>query len=702
MKGQVTIFIIIGIVLLLGIGFAVYFSSRAQEGSSPISQASKLPQKIQPVQDAVHECIRQIGTDGLQKLGQTGGYIDTSTLNPHVLFSTEGNAVRYAPHGELAVASWWFMKSKDSCTANCEFASKRPALTGGSSSIAGQLESYINTNLPACVSQISSPGCQITSGDDPMLKVQIGQSVLVSGEYPLRVLCDGQSFNVDQFAVDIDVNLQDIYSLATNLTSLQINDHILEQATTTLIQTFGGKDSQIPPFRDLEFGPPGAGHFWIKFEVKKNLKRMLASYIPFIQVFGTANYKYVRAPEGVRDPELYELLYNRQFLVPLNTTYPFLETNFRYLDWWEPYFDLNCNGELCQADTGSNFFLIPFSLDRYEFAYDLSYPVLVEIRSPYALDGQGYTFQFMLEENMRNSAPFTTGVNLPPQPASSEPSIFCSPDQRTSGEVQLYALDTETGRGAENVSVSFQCGDNNCNVGRTSNGTFILRLPRCIGGSLALTNLNYESAELSLDTFLEKPQNLSVRLEPIRTVGVTVKDYQVRKQSKNAPWEFEEASGLSRHKKNEETIILLSRIGEAPFAAFANVQGLAGSQMQIVPGKYNISTFSLLRQDIRFPPDERCVRIKKIFDSKKECSMIPEDPIDFNATSPFPYGMTQYEYIFTSEMLKGAKNIEFRQFVVAIDEVEEKDRIVEDLSEITKTQNRANENPALIWPVISR
>jgi len=82
--------------------------------------------------------------------------------------------------------------------------------------------------------------------------------------------------------------------------------------------------------------------------------------------------------------------------------------------------------------------------------------------------------------------------------------------------------------------------------------------------------------------------------------------------------------------------------------------------------------------------------------------MIPEDPIDFNATSPFPYGMTQYEYIFTSEMLKGAKNIEFRQFVVAIDEVEEKDRIVEDLSEITKTQNRANENPALIWPVISR
>lgn len=701
MKGQVTIFIIIGIVLLLGVGFAIYFTGRSQESESPIAQVSKLPARIQPVQDAVHSCIRQLGVEGLQKIGQTGGYIDTSSLNAHPIFSTEGNAVKFAPEGELAVASWWFMKSKDACTENCEFASKRPPLKGNSLGIAEQLSTYVNKNLPACTANVGVRGCTVSAANDPSLTTTIGQRVLISGQYPLRVLCESQSFTADQFTVEIDVNLEEIYELATNLTNFQIKEHILEQATTTILQTFASKDSRIPPFRDLEFGPPGAGSYWVKYEVIKEVEKLLTSYIPFIQVLGTANYQYVRAPEDVRDPELFEVIYNRQFLVPLNKSYPLLETRFRYLEWWTPYFDLNCNGQLCQADTGSNFFLIPFAINRYEFAYDLSYPVLVEIRNPYALEGRGYTFQFLLEENMRNSAPFITGTVLPPSPIGDEPSIFCSPDQRTSGDVQLFVKDAETSRGAENVSVSYQCGDNNCNMGRTENGTFIAKYSRCIGGVLQVTKPDYESASITLDTFMEKPQNVSILLEPVRTVGVTVKNYEIKKDSKNAPWRFEQAAGLSRHKHGQETLILLTRIG-APFAGFANVQGAASSTMQIVPGKYNITIISLLRQDLKILPDERCVRVNKVFSSSKECAIIPEKEIAFNQTNPFPYGITQYEYVFTPEMLKGAKNLEFRQFVVGIDSIEQKDRIVEDFGEVTKLQGYADENPALIWPVIAR
>src|SRR3989338_8048873 len=122
MKGQITIFIIIGIILLLAVGFGVYFISK---DAGSFSQVVRFPPKIQPVHDAIQECVRQIGVDGLQKLGQTGGDIDTSSF-----YSTDGNAVHFSPNAQPVVASWWFMKSKDSCSEDCVFDSKRPALRG--------------------------------------------------------------------------------------------------------------------------------------------------------------------------------------------------------------------------------------------------------------------------------------------------------------------------------------------------------------------------------------------------------------------------------------------------------------------------------------------------------------------------------------------------------------------------------------------
>ncbi len=698
MKGQITIFIIIGLILLLAVGFAVFFVNN--KDASSFSQIARLPPKLQPVQDAVNECLRQVGTEGLEKLGLQGGYIDTESLLANPLFSTDGNAVHFSPNAGPIVASWWFMKSKDKCTKDCVFDSKRPGLRG-SGSIEAQLKEYINKNVGSCVSQTSVAGCEISVIDEPSFSVDVSDLVTIQGKYPMEIRCDQQTTQADNFAVTVDLNLFEIYELATDITNLQANNNFLEHATETILQTFSGVNARLPPFRALEFGPPSPGQFWVKFEVQKEIERLLQSYISAIQVFGSANYEYIRAPKSVRDPELFEVLYNRQFLIPLNKTYPFLEARFRYVDWWEPYFDLNCNSQLCQADTGSNFFLIPFSINRYEFAYDLSYPVLVEIRDPYALQGKGYTFQFFLEQNLRNSAPFSSNLQLPLPVESEDSSFFCSPDQRTSGEVQLFVRDAETLQGADNVSVSYQCGDSNCNMGRTRNGTFSSRYSRCIGGLLYLTKPEFETSILDLDTHEEKPQNVSISLEPVRILKASVRNYEIKKVSKNAPWKFEQAAGLSRHKRGQETLILLSRIG-APFTSIISVQDSANSELRIVPGKYNISTFSLLRQNLVFPSDERCFRVKKFAGSDKKCRFIPEKPILFNETSPFPYSVGNFVYEFTPEMLRGAKNVEFRQFVLAIDTIKEEDRIVEDFGELTNLQSYSDENPVLVYPVIEK
>jgi len=143
---------------------------------------------------------------------------------------------------------------------------------------------------------------------------------------------------------------------------------------------------------------------------------------------------------------------------------------------------------------------------------------------------------------------------------------------------------------------------------------------------------------------------------------------------------------------------------EEQYSTVASVKGAQVVDMDIIPGKYAISIISLLKPDenLIFPPDRRCIKIKKVLGSDEKCQMVPEDPIIFNATKPFPYGQLEFEKAFNSDELRGAKEIEFRLFTLAIDKVKEEDRIVEDLSELSKLELYKESSEVLYWPVIKR
>lgn len=706
-----TIFIIIGIVLLFIVGAALYMTGRVEEAELELAKPrlTELPEKVQPIREMVQTCMDRLGMDGLRRVGDSGGYIDWERLKANYFSTTEGEAVQLAPDGKLNVAYWWFMKSKNRCMQDCEFASKRPPLTKseGANSIEAQLEDYVQKNLLDCLGTLTEfQGCDVRAQEQPKVTVTVGEGdVIFFAKYPLQVLCEDQSFTVDEYAVDAGINLKEMYDLATNITNVELQDGILEQATNIIIGTFSGLDSrQLPPYRGLEFGPPGPGKFWIKYDVSLKLRGLLAAYIPMIQVFGTRNYEYIRAPDDARDPELFENLYNRQFLIPLNDTFPGLETRFAYLDWWEPYFDLNCNGQLCSADSFSSMRMLPMSMNRYEFAYDVSYPVMFEIRDPFAFGGDGYTFRIMLEQNMRNSARFKSDSQLlPPAALESAPSIFCNPDQRTSGDVVLSVLNADKKRPLDGVAISYLCGDNVCNVGQTMNGTFVSKFPRCIGGRLQVSKPGFDTLYRNLDTFDEDVQNLQIIMDPVRTVNASVKNYLIVKEGKLGVWKFEEATGLVRPRGPQQTIVMMTQVGgerDEPFFAVADIKGAQQAELRIVPGKYKVQITSLLREKIKIPPYERCFTIKKVFSSKEKCQMIPEKPVVFNETSPFPYGLQEFEFTLTREMLEGARLIEFRQFVMAIDKLEEKERTVEDMGALELPQTYVESNPVLVWPVV--
>jgi len=713
-RGQITVFIIIGLIILLVIGTFLYMTRK--EVTKPFEAArprvAEIPQDVQPLRDLIESCIKRLATDGLRRIGDSGGYIDPSQLSFNVVAPTEGEAVQFSAEAGPTIAYWWHLKSSNKCEPpNCIFDSKRPGLYRGQGglNIEAQLDAYTTSNLKECLGNFEDykkRGCEVQELGEPQVTANVAQEdIFFVGKYPLRAVCGEQSYDLEDYYVSIDLNLREIYNLATELVNYEIEDRFLEQATKTLIYSFSEiSRDKLPPPRDLEVGPPKPSVFWIKFEVLKKLKSILMSYVPVIQVSSVRNYRYISAPPDIRDKEQYELMYNRQFLIPLNVSHPDLEAHFMYLDWWEPYFDLGCNGQLCRADSATNFQLLPFTINRYNFAYDLSYPVLLEIRNPFAFNEEGYSFKVFIEENMRNTDAMTTEVALfKPAEVREPPSIFCNPDQQTSGDINLYVKDGKTLKGMEQATVSFLCGTQNCNFGYTVNGTLNSKFPRCLGGTLRVTKLGYASHSSPLDTDREEPIKRDIMLEPIRILNATIKNYAITKQGKHGTWDFREGGPL-RPDKLQQTVVQMTRNGtpyDEPYSAIVEIPGDKSGQIRLIPGKYVISINSFYKSNITIPTDIRCFKIKKLFSSKKKCYNIPEEPIIFNETSPFPYGGAEFEYEITSSMLRSAKNIEFRQFVLAIDEVPEKDRIVEDLNEMEKVKLYSKSNAERVYPVIT-
>ena len=84
-KAQITIFIIIGIILLIGIGMMIYlFSSKAGKKSEEGMMQSLRPTVVQPVKDYITSCLDVAAAQSMELIGKQGG----------VLYESQGGMIQ--------------------------------------------------------------------------------------------------------------------------------------------------------------------------------------------------------------------------------------------------------------------------------------------------------------------------------------------------------------------------------------------------------------------------------------------------------------------------------------------------------------------------------------------------------------------------------------------------------------------------------
>ncbi len=500
-----TVFIIVGIVILFTFAGILYVTKRSVKEESLTTEGEpvsvKVPQEFAPLQAYTEKCLDDVSIRGLRLLGQQGGYIYPAVLGEFSLSKpTEGVGLNLEP----AKVPYWFYNANGNDAATVALASLQPKLfvkDDPELSIEAQLGRFVREKIDDCLENydvLRAQGFDITVAGDKDAEVRIGEeSINVWLKMSVVAQKEGAEATLDRFLVKVPLRLKHYYEVAEKITQAQEDYRFLERQGMELISIYSRKDpAYFAPTSDVTYDFFSVLS-WNEQSLKENFVEVLVSYVPLLRYLGSENFYYSLYPEG-------NLLAQRvidNMVLPL-TGAEDLAVSFDYFGW-DPYFKANSeNGVIKPDHVFVNYGPLSFGTQRYDTHYDASYPVLVTIRDDAAFAGQGYDFVLALESNIRNNKAAERDVMKSPFQAKVSPPT-CNEEHRDTELLKTVVVDSETKEPLEAVRIGYSIPDAaECEIGVTDiDGEVESRYPAAYGGELSLIKPEYLVSFYPLDTY---------------------------------------------------------------------------------------------------------------------------------------------------------------------------------------------------------
>lgn len=560
-KAQITLFVIIGLILLIGAGLTYFLISQHQTNPQENTQTelTDVGQEYRPIDLYVKNCLSSIGVSVLEQIGQHGGYIHPlKELKYDPLKPYDSDGVSLTNSEQSFVPYWNYIPSPTKQDKTIYSTIKIPTLEDIERSHA--LE--IDANLLKCINNFKDldfEGSKIIINKNPKTKVTYtDDAVLIQTKLPLTVTtADGVTKNIDSFHTTIDIPFKKYYDLSSFIVSQEYEHQYLENLMTSLIGYYGKVDSKaIPPFYGITQG--NSYEMWTQTDVNQKLKSLLLDTVPLIQVQGTNNsYDVNSLGLDKRDSAFLNSLNIPLFLI----NHSELEVSHLYLDW--PIYSKvwPSEGELIRP-TPNNYDIHGWFTDKdqtYNFFYDVAYPVVVELREPNVYLGKDFVFMFAMESNIRKNLDWRAYANdsgpIPWNPETdvtiklnqkeeqfdpianktyniptSAKKLFNNPAQFISQAIKVKTRDYLTGMPLENVNVQVGVGTYaRAIIGSTKikNGEAIFEGsgPIVKNGYVSLNKNGYlsESKFITLDNSTNEKDLGTFTLLPLQKKTATVK-----------------------------------------------------------------------------------------------------------------------------------------------------------------------------------
>ncbi len=273
-KGQVTTFIILGIVILVAIALILYFNDYLFKSElQREAESFTVPQQVQPIKNYIDSCVSDVAKQGIDLIGFQGGYLtlnNNQPVNPLVPFA---DTLRIFNDNNL-VTSYWFYETDNGIQKN-----QIPTLDD----IRINLERYIKDNVASCFSNIqdSFDDYNINSANNFDVNVEIKEEKVIA-RLSNDVDIQQQDFNfiLNQHFAELDVGLGKSYDIAKKIIEKENQDYFLESKTEDILILY----DQIPYSGiDLDCNTKT----WNKYQVYNDLKLLLKENIGSVKVANT-------------------------------------------------------------------------------------------------------------------------------------------------------------------------------------------------------------------------------------------------------------------------------------------------------------------------------------------------------------------------------------------------------------------------------
>lgn len=611
-KAQVTTFVIIGIVLLIIIGLLVVLTTMDKEDDPEEQFTYNLPADIEPIKDNIKFCLKETAKETLIEIGMRGGFTKEQTQNTFTDFplSYQNTGLELFKDSEPKIPYWLYLEDKDN-GGNVRL--NMPLLENSRGSIQEAVEERINKEMITCTDNLNVHRAQFQlEVGEPKSKVLFNaKDVTINLDWPITIVRDDEDIKFNKFQEKIDVNFKETYELARDiLFQLQLlNESFIEDSTLNMLYIYStGKSGVIPPIN----GPSSDSDIsdfkiWYKDEVENELKGMISENIPYFQVEGTKDSQILFS----NSKDEFNIYSNFQApFYPISEHYKDVRVKFNYQPNWPMYVTTDPGfGDVMMPELQINQFLFfTFQQANYNFKYDITYPVLITLEDDNAFNGEGFTFQYAYETNIRRNNAVTKNLNLS---AMQKPKDVLDIENQRTIPIKVTTVDGYTNQPIADVLVLFRCVSEDIALGksRMESGSASLKskLMPCALGNLYVLDNEYTASPKYLTA--TAGNNLDVKLEVFKekTVPVEFKKKlygptrlvsEIDEEHMDRGWEKTPGNAYVTVIEDEELNLILlgvNELGEPLSSTIISYNDtVTNPNISLVPGTYEVYFTSIL------------------------------------------------------------------------------------------------------------
>jgi hypothetical protein len=628
-KAQITLFIIVGIVVLLVIGLGVtIYKSVASEAPPEDELDEQTSLEVEPLRELINTCLESTTRLTFEQIGLNAGYYSPQQSGYIAIPEQPTTGRAFQPFTGQVLPYWSHISSPDDCL-NCEFATEQPALLKPSPrSVQAQAEKAIEEQFSSCLNNFASLDgvLTVTPQADPVIAVDFGENdVYVTATYPLTVQTRvaNKQIALRTFRSSVDIPFKKLYDYAEQVRTSNDLSHYFEGLTleTIVLESAGDPEPIPPPFGQtvLTYDP---SPIWTLHETKELVAAALERNIMNVQLLGSRDMDIVATGDPLTDNQYANYYFS--IADPADD----VRARFLYLSDWTPYVAIHPGGQLIRPDMITLGLPLMPSMKRKDFQYDVSYPILVQLEAETKYGP--YVFQFPIEVNMRNNNP----LDYEPIEVQEASVSLCDPAVATGSVAHIRVAD-QVGT-PTNAVVRYSCGGTTCTYGNTVNGRMDVQLPVCLGGELTAEKENYNRATSRFDSFSGE-QTVALQVTSYTPVQVTPELFFIEKDI-----EYVNGMPIPGHKLSlnaftvdvpYELTVVLTPVDNPSASQVLHYPADEAQTAQLYPGTYDVTAVLMKQLDtpVIIQGGERCYG--GVVGIGEECTTIPDitfgEPIEY-------------------------------------------------------------------------